>query len=82
MHQLFKMEVTYDNVHQHAETELFLADSIKDVMSETQPDRYFGEWLLESETSEKVIYKNRSPWSDNNKVLMKIETVKFKDLTD
>ena len=82
MHQLFKVTVTFDNVNQPAETELFLADSITDVMSATRPDRYFGDWLLKSETYEKVIYKNRSPWSDNNKVLIKIETEKFKDLTD
>lgn len=82
MHQLFKVVVTYDNVNQPAETELVLADSIETVQSATQPDRYCGEWLLQSETAEKVIYKNRSPWSDNNRVLMKIEAVKFKDLTD
>lgn len=78
---LYKFTIKYtDNTP--PETKLFLATDIADVQSETQSDRYFGEWLLVSETAEKVVYQNRSSWADFNRVLMTIEKTKFTDLTE
>lgn len=80
MHQLFKVVVTYDNVNQPAETELFLADSIETVQSATQPDRYCGEWLLQSETADEVVYNNSFYWLAQGRCKMVITKQDYDDL--
>lgn len=72
MKNLYTVTTYYDEDKNPPETKFYLAETIADVQSETQYERYHGEWLLQSETADEVVYNNSFYWLTQGRCKMVI----------